>query len=316
MIRPLRPRDVLAVRRGQGGKELTAATWPKTPPESREPGVWDLLRYGLQPSARERPVGVSTAGGRVDGWVLGRSRAGGLVWDVEYLRANSAEDGAQLLRWVCDQGLAALARRLFIETPPDGTGAEVAGRASFERYTEGGLWQLDPGFAREEGDSLPARPRLRSDEVGLFQLYNAAVPATVRGAEAMTSEEWGALYRGRKLWAPRIIGDRQDFVWELGARPAGWMRTIYGQRAQFLELLIHPQYESYADRMVKNALVQMSNKAPVIADVREYQGTVQASLQRAGFRPGDSYAVWVRQLAPRVAEPASKTVRAPVRPSA
>jgi hypothetical protein len=49
--------------------------------------------------------------------------------------------------------------------------------------------------------------------------------------------------------------------------------------------------------------------------VREYQGAAGAALQRAGFRPVDSYAVWVRQLAERVAEPARAAVRAPVRPS-
>ena len=177
------------------------------------------------------------------------------------------------------------------------------------------MWRLDPGFSREVGDSLPARPRLRVDEVGLFQLYNATVPANVRLAEAMTNEEWAALYRGPKLWAPKLIADRQDYVWELGSRVVGWMRVIYGQRGQFLELLIHPSYESYGDRMVRNALVQMSSKAPVLADVREYQGAASAALQRAGFRSGDTYAVWVRQLTERVAEPSRSAVRAPVRPS-
>jgi hypothetical protein len=154
------------------------------------------------------------------------------------------------------------------------------------------------------------------DESGLFQLYNAAVPANVRVAEAMTNEEWAALYRGRKPWTPKLISDRQDYVWELGSRVVGWMRVVFGARSQHLELLVHPLYESYLDRMVRNALVQMSNKAPVLADVREYQGAVGAALQRAGFRSGDAYAVWVRQLTERVAEPSRSAVRAPVQPSA
>lgn len=322
MIRSLRPADAFAVgflRARRGWSELTAETWPKTPPEAREPGFLDLLRHSMLPIPHRRLLGVSSSAqagsDRVNGFVDARGRAGGLVWDVEYLRADQAGTGVQLMRWVNEQALAARARRLFIETESDGVGAEVARLAGFERYSEGAMWRLDPGFSREAGDSLPARPRLRADEAGLFQLYNATVPANVRVAEAMTNEEWAALYRGPKLWAPKLIGDRQDYVWELGSRVVGWMRVSYGARCQFLELLIHPMYESYGDRMVGNALVQMSSKVPVLADVREYQGAAIAALQHAGFRSGATYAVWVRQLAERVAEPSRSAIRAPVSPS-
>ena len=288
MIKLLRPADAVSLgllRARRGWSELTAATWPKTPPERREPGFLELLRHGVLPSPHGRLLGVSVptqagAGRVLNGLVDARGRAGGLVWDVEYLRADRVDTAVQLMQWVIEQALAARVRRIFIETESEGAGADVARRAGFERYSEGAMWRLEPGFSREVGDSLPARPRLRADETGLFQLYNAAVPANVRVAEAMTNEEWAALYRGPKFWAPKLISDRQDYVWELGSRVVGWMRVAYGQRCQFLELLIRPDYESYGDRMVVNALVQMSNKVPVLADVREYQGAASAALQR------------------------------------
>src|SRR6202030_4050437 len=86
------------------------------------------------------------------------------------------------------------ARRVFLETPAGGRGLEVARRAGFERFTSSELFVLAPGSKIERTDLFEARPRLRADEQTLFQLYMSAVPAPVRAAEALTQEEWGALY--------------------------------------------------------------------------------------------------------------------------
>src|ERR1043165_8305960 len=143
MIRSLRPSEALVlglVRSRSVGPELTAAPWPKTPPEEKEPGVLELFRYGLLPSPQRRLLGVSMSqekGGRINGFVDARGRAGGLVWDVEYLRANDVDTGVAVVRWVTDRAVSVGARRVFIETPSEGEGADVARRASFERYSEG-----------------------------------------------------------------------------------------------------------------------------------------------------------------------------------
>jgi len=306
MIRPLRATEALAIgaflARG-GGRELAAGTWPRTPPESRHPTFPGLAMSALSPSRRDQTVGIARSGGRPSGLVIAQARASGLVWDVEHLRADDHGTGVELLRWVGQRALAARAHRVFIDTEDGALGSEVASRAGFERYSEGVSYRLDPGFPRNPEDTVPARPRLRSDDLPLFQLYSAAVPANVRAAEAMTHEEWAALYPGRKLWTPTILGNRQDYVWEMGSRVVGWMRVFYGQRSQFLELLVHPSHEAYLERMVRYALVQMSTKVPVLVDVREYQGALRIVLERAGFKPVGSYAVWVLQLAERIAEP-------------
>jgi hypothetical protein len=314
MIRLLHATDALAVAaflaRG-GGRELTAPTWPRTPPESRRPTFPGLVLGALSPSRRDQTVGLARSGGRLSGLVVARARASGMVWDVEHLRADDHATAVELLRWVGQHALKARGHRVFIDTQDGALGSEVAGRAGFERYSEGVTYRLSPGFPRDATDTLPARPRLRSDDQPLFQLYSAAVPANVRAAEAMTHEEWAALYPGRKLWTPAILGNRQDYVWEMGSRVVGWMRVFYGQRSQSLELLVHPSHEAYVDRMVQYALVQMSTKAPVLVDVREYQGALRLALERVGARPGESYAVWVLQLAERVLEPAIAPARVP-----
>ena len=132
---------------------------------------------------------------------------------------------------------------------------------------------LMPGFKVERTDVFEARPRLRADEQLLFQLYMAAVPGAVRAAEAMTLDEWAALYPGRKRWQPSFTGSRQQYVWELGTSIVGWMELTFGQRSQYIELLVNPRYEDAADRLLRYALLQVSPKAPVYIIAREYQAS-------------------------------------------
>jgi hypothetical protein len=294
------------------GHELTARTWPKTPPENDHPTLPRLLKSLFAVRMADGRVGVAPGGGAIGGLVVARPRATGIDWDVEHLIAADAATAVDLLSWACDSALAAAGRRVFLETPMEGLGVDAARRAGFEPYSEGATYRLDPGFNRDAPDALQARPRLAADEQGLFQVYGAAVPAKVRAAEAMTYDEWKGLYRGRSIWAPSLLGNRQDFVWQLGPRIIGWMRIAFGQRSQSLDLLIHPDYESYAGRMVRGALTQMSPKVPVLVDVREYDAGARIALEQAGFLRGPEYTVWVRQLAGRVREPSVAIAQVPV----
>jgi hypothetical protein len=165
------------------------------------------------------------------------------------------------------------------------------------------LYVLSPGFKVERTDAFEARPRLRADEQALFQLYMSAVPAPVRAAEAMTLEEWAALYPGRRRWQPSFTGSRQQYVWELGTSMVGWMELTFGQRSQYIELLVNPRYEDAADRLVRYALLQVSTKAPVYVLAREYQTALASALQRTGFRLAAQHELFVKLLAARVREP-------------
>src|SRR5262249_50147111 len=166
-----------------------------------------------------------------------------------------------------------------------------------ERYAASTVFRLTPPFLLDKSNSFAARPRLRADEHQLFQLYNAAVPAPVRAAEAMTYEEWSALHRGSKRWKPSLLGDRHQFVWDLGAGLVGWMEVVYGQKSQFLEFLVEPHYENMLDRMLRYALTQISEKAPIYATARDYQASLGSALERASFAPAGEVEILVRQLA-------------------
>jgi hypothetical protein len=308
LVRTLRPVDVLALasfKRRASATEISAHTWPRVEPESGRLPYVELLSASLghRPGGKRRWLAESS--GKVVGLVGARARAGGLVWDVIQLHAEPEEDsvGADLLEKVVACAGSHAARRVFLETPRGRRGADVARRAAFERFTSSELYVLAPGFKVERTDVFEARPRLRADEQTLFQLYVGSVPAPVRAAEAMTLEEWGALYPGRKRWQPSFTGSRQQYVWELGTSMVGWMEVTFGQRSQFIELLVNPRYEDAADRLVRYALLQVSPKAPVYVLAREYQPALASALQRTGFRSTAQHELFVKLLAARVREP-------------
>jgi hypothetical protein len=305
MIRVLRLPDLVSaavfVRRADT-QELSSHTWPRVQPETGHvpsaTAIWQTL--GL---SWER-AWLSTAGQGSNGMVLARPRSGGLFWDVEHLltTGGNVEVASELLDTVGQYAGSRGARRVFLEVPGDASSDDLIKRAGFERYTETTVYRLSAPFKMPQLETLEARPRLRADEQPLFGLYGAAVPQLVRSAEALTYDEWAALHCGRKKWSPTLIGDRHQFVWEVGASLAGWLEVVYGQKSQYLDILIDPKYESMVDRMLAFALTQVSEKAPVYMAVRPYQAVLAAALERRGFAVGGRYQVLVRQLSVRVPE--------------
>ena len=316
MIRAMRATDAMALTL-LGPRDrlqhVAAGTWPHNEPEGRRPTLWSLLRDAALAPRTRRQLGVALSSDRPVGVVVLQARAGGLAWDVEHLGIDGPDTGVELLRWARERAARLQARKLFLHTPGKGSGSDIARRAGFERYTEGVSYCLAKGFSTSQQDSLPARPRLRSDEPALFDLYMAAVPANVRAAEALTHEEWAALYPGKKLWAPSVLGD-QDYVWEIASRVVGWMRVVFGDRSQFIHLLTHPLYDGYADKMLQYALTETNPKAPVVVEAREYQTALRGALERVGFEAGESYAAWVCQIAVRATQPGSAPVHVPAAP--
>jgi hypothetical protein len=306
MLRALRLTDLVGAAmflRHNGQVELTSHTWPKVQPESGHLPVGTALWQSLGMDSGEQ-AWIAREGREIQGMVVARPRCGGLVWDVQHLLVAGAESniGAELLDAVCNHAASRGGRRVFLELPVDEQSGGLARRAGFERYTTVTSYQLRPRFKLPTLEPLEGRPRLRVDEQPLFSLYCAAVPQVVRAAEAMTYDEWSALHRGRKKWSPTLIGDRHQFVWELGDGLAGWMEVVYGQKSQYLELLIDPKYESMSDRFVAYGMKQVSEKASVFSTVRPYQAGLDLALERLGFGVAGRFDVYVRQLSIRVPE--------------
>ena len=305
MIRVLRLPDLVGVytflRRGDTS-ELTSHTWPRVQPEAGHLSLGSAFWQTLGMSWERVWVSGSERG--VDGLLVARPRCGGLVWDVEHLLTTGGEAGPaeQLLETVGQYAASRGGRRVFLEVPEGDEGTELARKSGFEKYTTTTVYRLSAPFRLPTQETLEGRPRLRVDEQPLFTLYGAAVPQMVRAAEALTYDEWSALHRGRKKWSPTLIGDRHQYVWEVGATLAGWLEVVYGQKSQYLDIMIDPKYESMVDRMLAFALKQVSEKAPVHLAIRPYQTVLGAALERRGFAVGGRYDVYVHQLSVRVPE--------------
>ena len=134
--------------RGIPGQELTAQTWPKAPPENVHPTLLRLLSGLAKSYSGLYRIGVGSDD-RPNGLVIAKARANGIVWDVEHLLASDAWAAVDLLSWASERALAIRGRRIFLQTPPSGMGAEAAPKAAFERYGEGATLRLDPGFGQQ-----------------------------------------------------------------------------------------------------------------------------------------------------------------------
>jgi hypothetical protein len=242
----------------------------------------------------------------IDGLVVGRARCGGLVWDVRELWIDGARDAVArtLLNALCQEAATRGARRVFLETAPGSHYLELASRAGFTEYTRSALHVCrQPARATVQPHGGP-RPRRKRDELPLFQLYSASVPANVRAAEALTLEEWIALYKGPRQWTPNVLTGRRQYVWETDDTPIAWMELAQEPHSHHVEWLFHPAHSQATDALVAHAVRASGGKVPLYATSREYQAPLESAIERAGFQLFGRRVVFGRQLAVRIAEPA------------
>ncbi len=313
-IRNVRPTDLVSLIsffRRDSHREVTAQLWPKVWQDSDARALWGLLSRAITPPGSAQ-VWICLADDDVHGLAVAHPRAGKLAWDVEELYVVDGERaaGIGLLEQLAGAAARKGARRVFLVTPVDGEMSRMATQAGFVNYAMESLYSVRLPSPVESSSSAKARPRLRQDTQALFHLYNAAVPCRVRSAEAMTVEEWLALDRGGRLWAPSLSGSRQHLVWEGKDGLAGWLQLHFGAKSQHLELLVHPAHQSETGEMVQYALSQVSPKAPVYFTVRDYQAEVASKLVEIGFMRSADYLVFARQMTVRVPNRALVPARA------
>ena len=248
-IRALRPTHLVALRAFDNRAtvaEITAPAWPRVPDGDACLPLWSLLSHSMAHSAGVRRAWVHVDDDGIDGLLIARLRCGGLVWDVRHLWVDGARDGVaqELLVRVCEEAAARGARRVFLETGLRTIELATAARAGFQQYTESTLHLRRAGTTAVSAPLSGARPRLRRDEYPLFQLYTAAVPAPVRAAEALTLEEWVALHKGTKRWAPGLLTNRHQQVWDHGDGLIAWLEVVYGTKSQHAAWLVHPAHDA------------------------------------------------------------------------
>jgi hypothetical protein len=240
--------------------------------------------------------------------VAAKRREGADVWDIDELSFLPLPDAdrtairllEQLLTAAADDGVHKVFLRLLDGSPAQDWVRQVG----FFRYcTEATYGRPElPTFSKSV-TTLRMRRRRPSDHQPLFQLYCAAVPFRVRQAEGMTLHEW----RWTDGWGVRsagvgsfVRGSRTDYVVDGAARPSAWLQVDRKRRR--LALLTDPQHDVDVAEVLRFGMSRLGAGGGALCSARDYQPSVAAALEDAGFVAVQHESLYARALAARVPE--------------
>jgi len=132
----------------------------------------------------------------------------------------------------------------------------------------------------------------------LFQLYNVAVPESVRQVEAATFAEWLAAQERR--WLARRSS---QLVLEGDGHLAAWIRAAADGDIGRFDVLVHPRQLDLLEPLLLAALARLSGQGILLALVPEYQEPLARLLERLGFERREQYAVMAKRTAVIVKAP-------------
>jgi hypothetical protein len=263
--------------------------------------------------ATGRQTWISVRGSTLRGLISARRRSSNAAWEVDCL-INAAEEESvcmSLLDRVSEEAGRGGAEKIFLRLAADSGVVPIARRAGFapcvveNRYAHQGpvsTERLDRKARQGRAASMPAlRRRSRADAYALFQLYNVAVPESVRRVEAATFAEW--LAAQERHWLARrstqLVLERDGY---LGA----WIRAAADGDIGRFDLLVHPRELDLLGPLLMAALARLSGQGMLLTLVPEYQEPLARLLDRLGFERQDQYVVMAKRTmalvkAPRLA---------------
>lgn len=273
-----------------------AKPWDRLGPHDQGPHPLEAALEQWFSFATGKHAWVSVRGATIRGLVSARRRGKRSVWEVDCL-INAAEDPGvvlSLLGRMCGDIARMGGERVFLRLSAESTILGLLRQAGFFPYARETLYR-SPAPAPAEGPALPLRRRTREDAFGIYQLYSALAPASVRAIEGPTLREW--------LAAQEPAGGRsQELVLEEEGVIVAWARLIPGQEGR-LALLVHPDYRQ-GDALVRAVASRLAGSRAVLCLVPSYGGAIVRPLRRQGFQPAGEYLL----LAKRLAEPAAEVL--------
>jgi len=314
VARPLRPTDlpVLASLWARarlplaGGEAVSfcneARVWERLGLEEHSVALLERALQQWAPIGSGRLSWVAVRGLAIRGVASARRRARRSVWEVDHLVGAPGEEGTcvglleELARGLGRSGV----EKVFLRLDAHSRLLDAARSAGFFPYLSERLWRLEQVSQGLDCPPLPMRLSALggADLLPLFQLYNAAVPATVRRSEALTLREWAAMQeRGRC----------QHLVLEKDGRLSAWLRLARHNGAGCFALLASRRQDAPLDNLLATALHYLHDRRPVFCLVPEYERGLAARLADLGFQPAAEYAV----LANRLARPIEEAVKVP-----
>lgn len=252
------------------------------------------------PLPRRRYTWVWSNRGRILGVVSAKSCSGATSWQIDYLRVDDEQRCLALLDTVSACAVEQRVKKLFLRLPSDSPLIEVAMRSGFSSYSADYLYRYTgQGVPKVAESPHFLRPRSSNDDYRLFELYSAAVPASVRTAEGMTFEEWQES-RDRGSWPQRP----REYVWEKEGRLMGWLRISAAGGMGCFEVMFHPLVQEGLEYLVNSALISLNSKSSLFGIVSGFQGQLRSLLPTLEFEEVAQYHALVQELALRVREPA------------
>jgi hypothetical protein len=255
--------------------------------------LWLALR-GIFPSRHARVETVAMQRKErertISGFIQARWRTGQPVLDLVYIAPSlESQPGAA---WLWQSLLHELVRvtgaqggqRLFTHLSENRHGeVEVMRQAGFSLYCQDRLYRLKTPLMLGRSQPHFWQPRCDQDEWGLMRLYNSITPAVVQQAES-----WGHNGNGSQSYTTLWGGSRHRTHVLRGTSAGeimGFLRITPGERGHWLKIVLHPDVSHQADALLKEALgfLQQLPRRPIYCDVREYEGYLTGSLERADF---------------------------------
>jgi len=254
--------------------------------------------------ATGRQTWISVRGSTLRGLISARRRSSNAAWEVDCL-INAAEEESvcmSLLDRVSEEAGRGGAEKIFLRLAVESGVVSTARRAGFapcvveNRYAHQGpvsAERLD-GKARQgrAGSTLPLRRRSRADAYALFQLYNVAVPESVRRVEAATFAEW--LAAQERHW---LAHRSTQLVLERDGVLGAWVRTAADGDIGRFDLLVHPRELGLLEPLLMAALSRLSGQGMLLTLVPEYQEPLARLLKRLGFERQGQYVVMTKRTA-------------------
>ena len=243
---------------------------------------------------------VSVRGATIRGLVSARHRAKGTAWEVDCLIDADDDKGVilSLLERMAQGIVKQKAERVFLRLAAESPLVYVARQAGFFPYAQETLYRCDLSSGGRSASgvqppSLPLRPRLKGDTLGLYQLYSAVAPANVRAIEGATLRDWQA---AQEPWGGRPT----SLVLEEDGLIVAWLRFLPGQEGRF-SLLVHPERRD-VEAFINVALAHLADSRTIFCLASARHEPLARLLRRLGFQPAGDYVALARRLAKPVQE--------------
>lgn len=253
--------------------------------------------------ATGRHTWISVRGSTLRGLISARRRSSNAAWEVDCLINASDDDSVclSLLDRVSEQAGRGRAEKIFLRLAVDSDVVPIARRAGFQscviedRYQHAGPVSAElvdrPAGRSGARSTPPLRRRSRADAYPLFQLYNVAVPESVRRAEAATFAEW--LAAQERHWLGRRSA---QLVLDRGGHLSAWIRIVPDGDIGRFDLLVHPR-ELDLEPLLMAALARLRRQGVLLTLVPEYQEPLARLLEHLGFERQDQYVVMAKRTA-------------------